>query len=304
MKNNTNLGILFSLIAASINASIGIVSLNLINSGLSPEETAFYKTFIAFVFTFIILSRFSQKHQIKNISPDKPKHIVLIQIAFCSLLGIFTLFFFETVAYNFGSPPNVVVTLMASAAISALVFGFLLLKEKISTNSVLGTLLAVVGIAIISWKGEINTYLLVNASIAGIGYGCFSVFIKKFQLNGGLFLTKYLLLFGSIYLFISAIPQIGTIVINKKVIFGMLFLAIFPTIIGFYCTTMALKYLSPSKVQVTELSEPIFSVLLTLIFLHTVPNYSFFVGAALIIMGIILINNIFIKSKSLDTTIK
>ena len=36
------------------------------------------------------------------------------------LLGIFSLFFFETIAYNHGAAANVVVVLMASAAISAL----------------------------------------------------------------------------------------------------------------------------------------------------------------------------------------
>ncbi len=44
-------------------------------------------------------------------------------------LGIFSLFFFETIAYNHGAAANVVVVLMASAAISALFFGRFILKK-------------------------------------------------------------------------------------------------------------------------------------------------------------------------------
>ncbi|MFW1893764.1 EamA/RhaT family transporter, partial [Acinetobacter geminorum] len=97
---------------------------------------------------------------------------------------------------NHGAAANVVVVLMASAAISALFFGRVILKERIYIHSLIGTLLAVAGISIISWKGENSLLMLINASSAGTGYGLFSVLVKKFKLNGGRFLTKYLLLFG------------------------------------------------------------------------------------------------------------
>lgn len=95
----------------------------------------------------------------------------------------FSLFFFETIAYNHGAAANVVVVLMASAAISALFFGRLVLKESIYIHSIAGTLLAVAGISLISWKGENSLLMLINASIAGTGYGLFSVLIKKIQIK-------------------------------------------------------------------------------------------------------------------------
>ncbi len=68
---------------------------------------------------------------------------------------------------------------MASAAISALFFGRFILKESIYIHSLIGTLLAVAGISIISWKGENSLLMLINASIAGTGYGLFSVLVKS-----------------------------------------------------------------------------------------------------------------------------
>lgn len=292
MENKLMIGILFALAAAMLNASIGLISLILIHTGLSPEDIAFFKTVIAYLIITVILFRVPAKQQTLLIHPKKNLKKLLVQITLCSLLGIFTLFFFETLAYKYGSPPNVVVTLMASAALSTLFLGSIVLKEKISLHAILGSILAISGIAIISWKGETTLLLLINASLAGLGYGCFSILVKKYQLNGGIFLTRYLLMFGSIFLAIPFVLNMHPIHFTVEMFTGVVCLAIFPTILGFYCTTKALKYLSASKVQVTELSEPIFSTLLTFLVFQTLPNYSFILGSILILFGIILINEI------------
>lgn len=171
-----------------------------------------------------------------------------------------------------------------------LYFGRLVLKESIYIHSIAGTLLAVAGISLISWKGENSLLMLINASIAGTGYGLFSVLIKKFRLNGGLFLTKYLLLFGSVYLAVPFLINFHSISFNSNIILGLIGLAVLPTILGFYCTTKALTYLPAAKVQVTELSEPIFAALMAWVFIHEQPTLSFLYGAIFIISGIVLIN--------------
>lgn len=98
------------------------------------------------------------------------------------------------------------------------------------------------------------------------------------------------MLFGSIYLFFPYLLNIHTIDWNFIIVVNILALAILPTILGFYCTTKALNYLTAAKVQVTELSEPIFAVIMAWIFLSELPSYQFFIGAVFIIIGIILIN--------------
>ena len=46
------------------------------------------------------------------------------------------MFFFETTAYQYGNAANVVVVLMASAAVSALILDSILLDERIYISSV------------------------------------------------------------------------------------------------------------------------------------------------------------------------
>ena len=99
---------------------------------------------------------------------------------------------FETQAYQYGNPANVVVILMAPATISATLFGAILLKEKLLLSTIFGMLLAIAGIFVISWTSSVDLSLVFFAALAGIGYGLFSVLMQRFGLQGGIYLTKYL----------------------------------------------------------------------------------------------------------------
>ena len=286
-------GFLFALTAAALNATIGIISILLMDTGLKSNDIAFSKTLIAFMLLFALLSRTPIKTQRKNMVTDdfiKPNNKrVLGAVAICAFLGIFMLFVFETMAYQYGNPANVVVILMASATISATLLGVLLLKEKLLINTVFGIILAITGIFVISWTSTANLNLVLFAALAGSGYGAFSVLMQKFGLRGGIYLTKYLLLFGSIFLFFPFVITFEPVSIGVYGIVGLLGLAILPTILGFYCTTSALKYLPASKVQVTELSEPLFSMFFAWIILHELVTMRFWLGAGLVILGILSI---------------
>lgn len=292
-------GIGFALVAAALNGSIGIFSKILIKNGLSIEDIAFLKTFAAFLILSLFLFKMNLQRQKSLVLSDAKisNTKLFFRIGLCAFLGVFVLFFFETNAYKFGYASNVVVILMASAAISALVFGKILLNEDLKFSAIIGTFLAVMGIFIISWSKGANFLLIINATIAGSGYGIFSVLIQRFGFKGGLVLTRALMFFASIYLFLPFLAQLHKIDTSLIIILNLLALALLPTIVGFYCTTKALLYLSAAKVQVTELSEPIFAAFLAWILFYEIPSSHFFIGAVFIVLGIIFINQIFTRIK-------
>ena len=317
IKLNSNvLGLSFALTAAALNATIGVFSVLLMNTGLKSNDIAFLKTIIAFVLLSALLSKTPrhfqyfqyQQLQYQQLMPSKCITLntkssnkysdkrVLGVVAICAFFGIFTLFVFETKAYAYGNPANVVVILMAAATISATLFGALLLKEKLLLNTVFGILLAVVGIFVISWSNSVSLSLVFFAALAGSGYGLFSVLMQRFGLQGGIYLTKYLLLFGSLFLFIPFMITFEPLQLSYHSILGLLGLAIFPTILGFYCTTSALKYLPASKVQVIELSEPLFAMFFVWLILHEDATMRFWVGAGLVILGIVTMTKMSKKS--------
>lgn len=293
-KSKKYLGAMFALTASAINATIGIISILLMHSNLKSNDIAFLKTAIACILVFVLLNRIPKEKQrqqlvesdFNNSSPFK----MWSMIALCSFLGIFVLFFFETMAYQYGNPANVVVILMASAAISATFLSFIFLKEKITLKIILGVALSVTGIFVISWSGYADPKLWILSSIAGLGYGAFSVLLQKFRLQGGIYMTKYLLIFGALFLFIPFVFTYEPISFDFKIGLGLLALALFPSILGFFCTTSALKHLSASKVQVLELTEPLFAMFFAWVFLNELPTSRFWIGAFSVITGVLIMS--------------
>lgn len=285
-KNDYFIGMLFALSAAALNASIGVLSKILISSGFTPSGIAFSKTLLGFIFLSLLLL-------FLKYSPLKTKWY---QVALCSFLGIFVLFYFETAAYKIETAANVVVVLMASASISAMILSRVILGDKIYVHSIFGAFCAILGIFLIfgvNFQSGFSLYGTVLSIIAGSGYGAFSVMVKKMKLSGGLQLTRQLLFFGVIFLLLPASHDGVTIgEFNLTVILAICALAVLPTILGFFCTTKAIQYLKPTQVQILELSEPIFAAFLALLVLQENPSAATLMGGAFILFGICLSNNL------------
>ncbi|MEX5569230.1 EamA family transporter [Pseudomonas syringae] len=286
MPSNFSKGVIFALSAAALNATIGVLSKVLMSNGFTSSSVAVIKTILGCILLSIVLLFLKRPTSAAKWS----------QAAICALLGIFVLFHFETSAYRHYAAAGVVVVLMASASISSIILGRLLLKDAITANATVGAALAISGIAVIFGADLQQGFTLEGAalaSIAGCGYGAFSVAMKKMGVSGGLHFTRQLLFFGSLYLLMPATAD-GFVIgeLSSMAIAALLALAALPTILGFFCTTKAIEYLKPSQVQALELTEPLFAALLAFVALNEVPRESLYLGAALIIAGLCFSNEL------------
>ncbi|PBP52070.1 EamA family transporter [Pseudomonas syringae] len=286
MQSNFSKGVIFALSAAALNATIGVLSKVLMSNGFTSSSVAVIKTILGCILLSIVLRFLRRPTSAAKWS----------QAAICAFLGIFVLFHFETSAYRHYAAAGVVVVLMASASISSIILGRLLLKDAITANATVGAALAISGIAVIFGADLQQGFTLEGAalaSIAGCGYGAFSVAMKKMGVSGGLHFTRQLLFFGSLYLLMPAAAD-GFVIgeLSSMAIAALLALAALPTILGFFCTTKAIEYLKPSQVQALELTEPLFAALLAFVALNEVPRESLYPGAALIIAGLCFSNEL------------
>ncbi|PFJ16985.1 hypothetical protein COD67_22455 [Bacillus cereus] len=170
------------------------------NSNLSPLGVAFYKCVLAFIFISII-AVFNKKIRGKI----KKNSLHIKPIIFCSFLGIFILYFFETTGYKYQSVPLVVFILLGSATLTTFFASIYLLNEKKQSHQYFGLLLLFAGLFFMFFSGEHEGSSLLGmlfAMTTGIGYGLSLIFTKKSKLDDGLSLVWYLMLFGSIFLFI------------------------------------------------------------------------------------------------------
>ncbi len=286
MQSNFRKGVSFALSAAALNATIGVLSKVLMSNGFTSSSVAVIKTILGCILLSIVLLFLKRPTSAAKWS----------QAAICAFLGIFVLFHFETSAYRHYAAAGVVVVLMASASISSIILGRLLLKDAITANATVGAALAISGIAVI-FGGDLQQGFTLQgaalASVAGCGYGAFSVAMKKMGVSGGLHLTRQLLFFGSLYLLMPAAAD-GFVIgeLSSTAIAALLALAALPTILGFFCTTKAIEYLKPSQVQALELTEPLFAALLAFVVLNEIPRESLYLGAALIIVGLCFSNEL------------
>ena len=90
------MGILFAILAAICNSTIGIFSKYSLNTNSNPTTVVFFRCFFAFIVVTIIL--IIKKDGLKQIATTK-KHAK--QIMATSVFGIFVLYFFEICALSY-----------------------------------------------------------------------------------------------------------------------------------------------------------------------------------------------------------
>ena len=285
MKNTYLFGIILALSAAILNGTVGIFSKGLFQSNLTPAGVSFYKCLIAFIF-ISIFALFNNNLRTNIISlKSKIKYLWL-----CSFLGIFVLYFFETMAYKYESVSFVVFILLGSSVLSTFIFSSILLKETKRRYQYVGLILLFIGLLIMHFsKGSLHGASLgtVFAATAGVGYGLFLVLTKKFTLDGNLALIWYFMLFGIAYLLIPFYRE-GLVLPNLNSMPSLIGLSILPTIGGFYCTTKALNYLEANKVQFFELTEPVFATIFAFIVFNEIIQGLEWLGACLILVAILI----------------
>jgi drug/metabolite transporter (DMT)-like permease len=277
-------GFIYALLAALFNGMIGIFSVKIMALKLSPYAIAFYKCLIAFLILtgWFILSRqlghwFSYMKRLWR------------QLLVAAFFGLFVLYFFETNAYKYEKVSIVVFMLLGSAVLTTFALSAILNKKWLRLHEVMSCALAILGLALIFGvnvafnEGYTGIFL---ALIAGVGYGTFLTLSPKFKIGSGLMVVNSLTLFGMIYLFVPFACEglVGIADWNTAIL--LLLLALLPTIGGFVCTVKALTLLKSESVQLIELSEPVFALILSLAFLHQYIDFWQIVGGAILIISI------------------
>lgn len=294
-------GSVFALLAALLNGTVGVISVNLFNSGLPPESVAFLKCFLALSVVGIFLL-FTGKVK-KLIAYLAIKwHLV----AACSFFGFFVLYHFETAAYASVNVAVVVFCLFGASTMTTFFLNCLIDKRWLKNYEIISIILAISGLFFILLDnniGNATAYGLTSAIIAGVGYGFFLVMTKYFKIGEGMITIFSLLLFGLLFLFVPFMKS-GAILPSSNDLPSLLLLALLPTLGGFLCTTKALIILKSQSVQLIELTEPLFAIVFGYIFLGQLTNKYQIGGGGLIIFSIVVHGLFFHQEQPIKIKIK
>jgi drug/metabolite transporter (DMT)-like permease len=186
------------------------------------------------------------------------------------------------------------VVLVNSHPLFVVIASFLFLGQKPSRRSLVGTLIGLLGMAIISRDGFSNAefalkgdLLAILGALAVVGY-----FIIGSKVRTRVSLLAYvtpLYAVCSLFLLVWTLATGDRLYPYSPTVWGYFFaLAIVPTILGHTVFNWAIKHVSPSTISLVFLGEPIGASLLAFIFFGQKPPVATFIGGALVLSGIYL----------------
>lgn len=259
---------------------------------LSPINLTIIRLFIVCVIFLAILLMFP-----KAFSPLQKKDII----------PIFLLGFFGVVIYHLGLnygetqiSASAASLIIATIPIFTVLFAAILLKEKITKKIAFGIPISLIGVVIISFTGDVEdvfhiTYIsgalavLVSALVAA-GYTIAGK--KLLQRYSALSLTVYAMLLGSLGL----LPLLSPVLIQETTAMSLrgwgavMFLAIFPTVVGYVLWFVALEIKTASELSVFLYFIPVLSTIISVLFFNEQITGFFLLGGVLVILGLIIIN--------------
>ena len=179
--------------------------------------------------------------------------------------------------------------LLGSAVITTFILTSILDRKWLRLHDIMSCTFAILGLALIFGVNIVlsDNYLgIFLAIIAGVGYGVFLTISPRFNIGSGLLVVNSLMLFGMLYLFIPFAIEGLVFIADVNTTVLLIFLALLPTIGGLLCTTKALTLLKSESVQLIELSEPMFSLVFSLVLLNQYITFWQIIGGLLLIVSI------------------
>ncbi|WP_432666105.1 DMT family transporter [Wukongibacter baidiensis] len=227
----------------------------------------------------------------KNI--DEVKKIDIKTFSICVVSGIFLALHFATWIESLKYTSVASSTVLVNTHPVFIVLGsFIILKERISRNTLISIAIALTGSIIISTgDSTLGSNILYGDMLAILG----AFFVAGYMLIGRIVRQRLSL---TAYTFIvytsSTITLILFSIFTKTSLYPyslqemlrFLMLAIFCTILGHSIFNWALEYLKPTYISTAVLGEPVFASIWAIVFFKEIPTAWQLVGSLVIIFGI------------------
>lgn len=284
--SNYKLAIL-ALIATNIiwGASIPIFKWSL--EAVPPFTFAFIRFFIS----AIILLPFTI-HRLKISRHDFISLFVLSFLGFFVHIGI--------LLYGLSISSSVNASVIATSAPVFLLLGSaILFKEKIRSRTIIGTIISLAGVIAIILRPIFDHGL--DGTILGnilfllstISFVVYTFLLKNYVTHlKAATVTFYLFAFATViflpFYLVEATQKNILLSINGQAFFGIIFGAIFTSVIGYILYNFAIRKIKASETGIFLYLDPFITVLIAVPLLHENITSTFIIGALLVFVGIFI----------------
>ena len=203
------------------------------------------------------------------------------------------------------------VVIVCTTPIWVTLFGAIIYREKVGKAILIGIILTMLGGIIVALSENCSAALLnpiCNFNISQMGGN--RVLGNILALIGALMAAGYLIIGKAVRKQVSLVPyafivySTSAVFLSLLVIFTktevklyqpltylwLIFLAIFPQLIGHSLFNWALKYISATYVSIAQMGEPVGSTILAIIIFREIPSSLKVVGALIILTGIFVVS--------------
>lgn len=214
-------------------------------------------------------------------------------IKYAFFLAVFLFLVYVSVTYGVQYTTTSNAGFLAGMAVVLVpIFSTLFFKSKPENKAVISVILAIIGIGLLT----LNEQLSINKGdflclICAVLYSFHLIYTDKFtqkvdSIALGVIQLGFVGLFSTVFMFAIESPKLPA---SSTSWLAVLFLSIFCTAVAFIIQTIALKDTTPVHAGLIFTLEPIFSAAIGIIFLNEVLTLQGYVGAALMLLGILIV---------------
>ena len=259
---------------------------------IPPVSLAFWRWTIAFIILLPLVWKFAKQDWGLMITHWK----IMI---FLSLTGIslFNVLLYTAVHTTTAINGALIQTVMPAAII---LISVMLFNDKINRIQATGVSLCAIGTALVVLHGKFSNFLSLSFKqgdllmiIAVIFYALYSACLRKRPNIHPLSFLVYTFGIGALFLspfYIWEMAYIDAGELNKNFVFSILYVAIFPSIVGYFCWNKGIEMIGANRGGLFINLIPVFASLMAIVWLNESLMLFHVVGMGLIFMGMILFN--------------
>lgn len=259
---------------------------------IPPVSLAFWRWTIAFIILLPFVWKYAKQDWGLMILHWK-------MMIFLSLSGIslFNVLLYTAVHTTTAINGALIQTAMPAAII---LISVMLFNDKINRIQATGAGLCVIGAVLVVLHGKISNFLSLSFKkgdllmiIAVIFYALYSACLRKRPKIHPLSFLVYTFGIGALFLspfYIWEMAYIDAGEVNKNFVFSILYVAIFPSIVGYFCWNKGLQMIGANRGGLFISLIPVFASFMAIIWLNESLMIFHVVGMGLIVTGMILFN--------------
>ena len=261
------------------------------------EIPPFTLNFYRWLFAWLILMPFTFKEIIEK------KKYILDNIKLITALGITSITFFNSIVYYSLNFTNVIngVLMISVIPVMIIFFSWVFNIEKTNIYQITGVIFSLLGVAVIITKAELSILLDLDFNkgdlwmvVAMFSWAIYSVLLKKKKHElSQISLLEMIITMGLIFLlpiYFIEMKMGYHVILNIPFVLTLTYVVLFPSLVSFLFWIKGIAIIGANRSGIFLHLMPIFSALMAIIIFEEKFMFFHFIGAILILIGILLSN--------------